>query len=269
MKINWNNYIRKYIQGLVKRTVRVQATIHIRQNHRISKDQPVQPFIYHQYFPTRLYPSAQHLNTSWIPPGIVIQTPPWTACSSTWPALQRRNISLHPTWISPGTIWGHQLSFYHCYLAEEANYCFTTTSFHVIVESDNVSPQPPLLQTGRSQFCQPHLIRLELQSTHQICYPSLETLQGLNIFLLVRGTKLNTALEMWPHQCWVQRKKPCTSSGRWHQLLFLYSAVPSLHHRRPSDWSGTIYPSWNHASCLRSAPHLPCMLTQLPEGSVP
>jgi len=36
------------------------------------------------------------------------------------------------------------------YLGEETNPHLTTTSFQVVVESNKVSPQPPLLQTGRS-----------------------------------------------------------------------------------------------------------------------
>jgi len=33
------------------------------------------------------------------------------------------------------------------YLGEETNTCLTTTSFQVVVESNKVPPQPPLLQT--------------------------------------------------------------------------------------------------------------------------
>ena len=36
------------------------------------------------------------------------------------------------------------------YLGEETNTHLTTTSFQVAVESDKVSPQPPLLQTKES-----------------------------------------------------------------------------------------------------------------------
>ena len=38
------------------------------------------------------------------------------------------------------------------YLGEETNTCLTTTSFQVVVESDKVSPQPPLLQTKPPQL---------------------------------------------------------------------------------------------------------------------
>jgi len=48
------------------------------------------------------------------------------------------------------------------YLGEETDPHFTTTSFQVVVESDKVSPQPPLLQTKQLQFLQPLLMRLIL-----------------------------------------------------------------------------------------------------------
>jgi len=48
------------------------------------------------------------------------------------------------------------------YLGEETNTCLTTTSFQVVVESDKVYPQPPLLQTKQPQIPQPLLLRLVL-----------------------------------------------------------------------------------------------------------
>ncbi|KAK4832512.1 hypothetical protein QYF61_023577 [Mycteria americana] len=56
----------------------------------------------------------------------------------------------------------------------------------------------------QSQFPQPLLIRLLLQTLHQLRCPSLGTLQHLNVFLGVRGPKLNTGFEVRPHQCRVQ-----------------------------------------------------------------
>ena len=41
------------------------------------------------------------------------------------------------------------------YVGEEAKTYLTTTCFHIVVESDKVSPEPPLLQTKESQFSQP------------------------------------------------------------------------------------------------------------------
>ena len=48
------------------------------------------------------------------------------------------------------------------YLGEETNTCLTATSFQVVVESSEVPPQPPLLQTKQPQFPQPFLVRLLL-----------------------------------------------------------------------------------------------------------
>jgi len=90
------------------------------------------------------------------------------------------------------------------YLEEEINTCLTTTSFQAVVESNKVPPQPRLLQTEQPQFPQPLLIRLVLQTPHQPRCPSLDTLQNLNVLLVVRGPKLNTALQVQPHQCRVQ-----------------------------------------------------------------
>ncbi|KAK4831242.1 hypothetical protein QYF61_016474 [Mycteria americana] len=91
-----------------------------------------------------------------------------------------------------------------CYLGEETDPHLSTTSFQVVVESDKVSPQPPFLQAKQSQLPQPLLIRLLLQTLHQLRCPSLHTLQHLNIPLVVKGPKLNTVVEVRPHQCQVQ-----------------------------------------------------------------
>ena len=86
------------------------------------------------------------------------------------------------------------------HLTEETNTPLTTTSFQVVVESDKVSPQPPFLQAKQPQFPQPLLIRLVLQTLHQLRCPSLDMFQDLNVFLVVRGPKLNTELKVRPHQ---------------------------------------------------------------------
>ncbi|KAK4826164.1 LOW QUALITY PROTEIN: hypothetical protein QYF61_005737 [Mycteria americana] len=89
-----------------------------------------------------------------------------------------------------------------CYLGEETDPHLSTTSFQVVVESNKVPPEPPFLQAKQPQFPQPLFMRLTL---HQLRCPSLDTLQHLNVFLAVRGPKLNTAFEVRPHQCRVQR----------------------------------------------------------------
>ncbi|KAK4815816.1 LOW QUALITY PROTEIN: hypothetical protein QYF61_007425 [Mycteria americana] len=78
-----------------------------------------------------------------------------------------------------------------------------------VVESDKVSPQPPFLQAKQSQLPQPLFIRLLLQTLHQLRCPSLDTLQHLNVSLVVGGPKLNTGFEVRPHQCRVQGHDHC------------------------------------------------------------
>ena len=48
------------------------------------------------------------------------------------------------------------------YSGEETNTCLTTASFQVVVESNKVPPQPPLLQTKQPQLPQPLLVRVVL-----------------------------------------------------------------------------------------------------------
>jgi len=50
------------------------------------------------------------------------------------------------------------------YLGEETNPHLTTPSSQVVVESEKVPPQPPLLETEQPQLPQPLLIRLVLQT---------------------------------------------------------------------------------------------------------
>ncbi|KAK4826479.1 hypothetical protein QYF61_009475 [Mycteria americana] len=75
-----------------------------------------------------------------------------------------------------------------CYLGEETDPHLSTTSF----------------QAKQPQFPQPLPISLVLQTLHQLHCPSLDTPQHLNVSLVVRGPKLNTAFEVRPHQCRVQ-----------------------------------------------------------------
>ncbi|KAK4818594.1 hypothetical protein QYF61_015456 [Mycteria americana] len=70
-----------------------------------------------------------------------------------------------------------------CDLGEETNTHLSTTSFQVVVGSEKISPQPPFLQAKQPQFPQSLLIRLLLQTLHQLHCPSLDTLQHLSAFL--------------------------------------------------------------------------------------
>ena len=74
-----------------------------------------------------------------------------------------------------------------CYLGEETDIHLITTSYQVVVESDKISLEPPSLQAKHPHFPQLLLIRLVLQTPHQPCCPSLDMLQHLNVFLVVRG----------------------------------------------------------------------------------
>ncbi|KAK4829527.1 hypothetical protein QYF61_005166, partial [Mycteria americana] len=86
-----------------------------------------------------------------------------------------------------------------CYLGEETDPHLSTTSFQAVVESHKVSPLPPLLQAKQPQFPQPLPIRLLLQTLHHLHCPSLDTLQHLNVSLVVRDPKLNTGFEGHDH----------------------------------------------------------------------
>jgi len=81
------------------------------------------------------------------------------------------------------------------YLGAETNPHLTTTSCQGAVESEKVSPQPPLLQTEQPQLPQPLLIRLVLQPPPQPRCPALDMLQPLSVLLVVRGPKPNTVLK--------------------------------------------------------------------------
>ncbi|KAJ7422829.1 hypothetical protein BTVI_12175 [Pitangus sulphuratus] len=66
----------------------------------------------------------------------------------------------------------------------------------VVVENNNV------LQAEKPQFSQLLLVKLVFHTLHQLGCPPLDMFQ---YFLEVRGPKLDTGLEMWPHQCRVQQ----------------------------------------------------------------
>jgi len=68
------------------------------------------------------------------------------------------NVRSKPPLIQLEAIASHPVTSY----AEETNIHLITTSFQAVVESEKVSPQPPLLQTKQSQFPQPLLISLVL-----------------------------------------------------------------------------------------------------------
>ena len=70
-------------------------------------------------------------------------------------------------------------------VGEEADPHLTKISFQEAVESLKVTPEPPLLQTEQSQFSQFSPTGLVLQNLYQLSCPSLCTLQGLSVFLVI------------------------------------------------------------------------------------
>ncbi|KAK4826384.1 hypothetical protein QYF61_008055 [Mycteria americana] len=71
-------------------------------------------------------------------------------------------------------------------------------------QEENVQKNRSRAVAKQPQFPQLLLIRLVLQTLHQLRCASLGTLQHLNVSLVARGPKLNTVFEVWPHQCRVQ-----------------------------------------------------------------
>jgi len=76
----------------------------------------------------------------------------------------------------------HLLS-YCCYLGEEAEPHLATTSFQAGVDSNSISPEPPLLQTNQFQFPPPLLIILlgsygQGESTNTFPSPSIPIKQA-------------------------------------------------------------------------------------------
>ena len=142
---------------------------------------------------------------------MVTPPPPWAAHFSpdhsfgeeTFPDIQLESHLEQREAIPSDPIYG--------YSGEEVGPHLATTSFQEVVKNNKVSPEPPHLQTEQSQLPQPFLIRPVLQTPHQLHCPSLDTLQGLSVFLVVRGSKLNTlCIQGAASQCLVQmRSSPC------------------------------------------------------------
>ncbi|KAJ7423414.1 hypothetical protein BTVI_09780 [Pitangus sulphuratus] len=89
-------------------------------------------------------------------------------------------------------------------LVEETDTHLATPSCQGVVGSEKISPEPPLLQAKQPHIPQPLPTGLVLQSVHQPCCSSLDLLQPLNILPELRGPELDTALQVWPHQCQVR-----------------------------------------------------------------
>lgn len=126
---------------------------------------------------------------------------PWTACSSTGQCFWWKNVFWYPIKSSPGATWGHFFLSYPCYLGKRNPAPpGSPASFQAVAESGEVSPEPPFFQAEHPQLPQPLLTGFVLQTLHQPHFPSLDSLQPLNVFLAVRGPELDTGFKVWPHQ---------------------------------------------------------------------
>jgi len=124
----------------------------------------------------------KHLLVSWTPPGTVTLPPPWEACASAsiWEEIVP-NIQPEPPLAQRETITSHPMS---SNFGEEIDPHLATTSFQIVAENGEVSPEPPLLQTEHPRF-------LSRSPSHcapdpsQLRRPSLDTLQAITVFLAV------------------------------------------------------------------------------------
>lgn len=66
-----------------------------------------------------------------------------------------------------------------CYLGEEAGPHLAMISFQALVESEEVSPELPLLQAGHPQLSQPLLTAPTLRTPQQLLSPALDPLRPL------------------------------------------------------------------------------------------
>ncbi|RMC19992.1 hypothetical protein DUI87_00837 [Hirundo rustica rustica] len=121
--------------------------------------------------------------------------------------LQEEKIQRMPPWKYLGQEIGKQTTVPQKLVVK--NNIKTLADVQQLCESINWAkhPQPP----------QPLLIRLVLQSLHQLHYPSLDTLQHLNVFLVVKGPKLNTGFEVYPMCCpqaWCHIDRPVIKEAK-------------------------------------------------------
>ncbi|KAK4810786.1 hypothetical protein QYF61_008758 [Mycteria americana] len=71
-----------------------------------------------------------------------------------------------------------------------------------LAQLEAISSHPITCYLGKET--DPHLSTTSFQTLHQLRCSSLDALQHLNVFLVVRGPKPNTVFEVRPHQCRVQ-----------------------------------------------------------------
>ncbi|KAK4824094.1 hypothetical protein QYF61_010605 [Mycteria americana] len=100
---------------------------------------------------------------------------------------------------------GHKLKHRRCHMNIRKDFFTVRVAKHwnkllrEVVDSPSLEIfRTHLDMTKQPQFPQPLLIRLLLQTLHQLRCPSLHTLQPLNVSLVVGGPKLNTVVDSLP-----------------------------------------------------------------------
>lgn len=101
-----------------------------------------------------------------------------------------------------------------CYLGKDTGSHHNTPSFQAVGENNKDVPEASFSPSKTPQLSQLQA-GLVLQPLHQLCCPSLGSLQQRNALPAVRGSELDTGLKVWPHQCWAQ--------GNNHALALLAS----------------------------------------------
>lgn len=90
-----------------------------------------------------------------------------------------------------------------CHLRKETKTFLTKTGIPVVVKSNEVSPSAYFSQDQSSYSSLISSLCLFFFSIYQLCYSSLNALQKLNKFLVVRDPKLSIIFEVQSHQCQV------------------------------------------------------------------
>jgi len=85
------------------------------------------------------------------------------------------------------------------YQGEEISTSLSMSPPQEAVDSNEVTPQPPLLQTRQAQSPQLLHIAHAFQAFHQPCCPSLDVFKDLHILLKLWGPELHTVLKVRPH----------------------------------------------------------------------
>jgi len=141
---------------------------------------------------------VKHIQGWWLnhlpgEPILVLNNP---FCKEVFPDIQPKLTLEQPEAISPCPVAYHQW--------EQTSPALSVDTFQILEESNKISPHSSSPQTKQPEFLQSLLIGHTLQALHKPCCPSLDLLQYLNVLSLLRCPKLNTVLEVRPHQCRVQ-----------------------------------------------------------------